>query len=363
MRTNKFTRILIVLIILFIAGCGYKYEVKTVIYEDGSCLRTLTLTCEDSLYDTFFDSDLNRPIPIDTTWNLVIKQDTNENGDTVFVHKATKFFESIEQVNNLYITDSSKYKVLDRSVKFEKRFRWFYTFFDFKESYEKMFDQPSLSTYLDSVHYNWVMLKDDEKEKYLEEKFDTIQAKKFEEIAELGFNKWIEFTITNACLNAIEKSAKNFKTLQFSESDFSRIRDSLNNKIDGDLDLFDGDDNLNSAVKRIFKIDTVLYKEFRKDQDFRFFSEKYNFWNQKILEEDYINIIAMPGLIIETNSTKVNEIGEVQWDIEWKKYFTEDYEMEVTSRIVNIWTFWVSGGFIFLLLIFLVIRRIYKRKK
>jgi hypothetical protein len=360
MKTNKIIKVLIVLIVLFIAGCGYKYEVKTVIYADGSCQRTLFVTYEDSI-DKFYEGDY--PIPIDTTWNLVIETDTSENGDTIFIHKATKFFESVNQMNQLYDLDSTEHGVLERSVTLNKRFRWFYTFFDYQETYEKLFDQPSLTSYLDSTHYNYAMLTDDEQEKYLEEHFDSIQAKQFDDEAEKGFNEWIEFTIVNSCLDAVEKSSKNIESWTINESEFSFKRDSIINLIDGDMDLFDDDDNLFSAVKRIFKIDSVLYQKFKEDKDFKLFSDKYLFWDHNLLDDEYINSVAMPGLIIETNSSSISDTNEAQWNVDWIKYLTDDYEMKVTSRIVNRWAFWVSGGLIILLLIYILIRRLYKRSR
>ncbi len=360
MKTNTITKIFIGLILLFIVSCGNDYKVNTIIYADGSCQRILIVTSEDSI-DKFYEGEY--PIPIDTTWNLVIETDTNENGDTILIHKATKFFQNIEQINQLYVMDSTEHGVLERSVMLKKRFRWFYTFFDFNESYEKLFDQPSLNTYLDSTRYNYAMLSNDEQEKYLEEHFDSIAAKQFDDETEKGLNTWLEFTIINSCLDAVEKSAKNIETWSISDCEFTRKRDSIINLIDGNIDLFESDDNLFSAVKRIFNIDSVLYQKFKEDKDFKLFSDKYLFWDHNLLDEDYINSLVMPGLIIETNSSSITESNEAQWNVDWMKYFTDDYEMKVTSRIVNRWAFWASGGFILLLIIFLVIRRLHKRNK
>jgi hypothetical protein len=359
MKTNKITRILIALIILFIAGCGYKYEVKTVINADGSCIRTLIVTYEDTI-DKFYEGDY--PIPIDTTWSLVIEQDTNDNGDTVFIHITSKYFETVEELNQLFPKDSTEHRFLDRSISLNKRFRWFYTFLDYKETYQKLFDQPSLLTYIDSTYYNYVMLNDEEQKKYLEEKFDTIHAKKFDEEAEIGFNKWIEFSIINSCLEAIEESAKNIEDWQLDEVEFSSKRDSIINQIGGELELFEDDDNVFAAVKRIFNIDSTRFEELENEKHFKKFSDNYLLWDHILLDEDYINTVQMPGLIIETNSTSISDSNEVAWNVGWMKYFTDDYEMKVTSRIVNVWTFWVSSGFILLLFLLIMLRRIYKSK-
>ncbi|MDA3954874.1 MAG: hypothetical protein PF485_14600 [Bacteroidales bacterium] len=360
MKTHKFAKFFIVLIVLFIAGCGYNYEVKTIIYADGSCLRTLIVTYEDSI-DKFYERDY--PIPIDTTWNLVIETDTNEKGDTVFVHKATKLFESVEHLSQLYDMDSTKHGALQRSVILKKRFRWFYTFFDYQETYEKLFNQPSLKTYLDSTHYNYAMLSDSEQKKYLEEHFDSVGAKQFDDRAEKGLNVWLEFTFINSCLDAVEKSVGNIAGWSINESEFTKKRDSIINLIDGELEFFENDDDIFDAIKRVFSIDSVLYQKLESENDFKIFMDKFSLWEDVVLEEEYVNNVVMPGLIIETNSTKISDSNQVEWNVGWANYFTDDYEMKVTSRIINIWSFWVSGGFILLLLIIVLIRRLNNRIK
>jgi len=355
MKTNIFIKILIVLTVLFIVGCGYKYEVKTVINSDGSCQRTLIVS-SDNLIDKFYED--NYPIPIDTTWNLVLETDTNENGDTVFVYKVTKFFESVNQLNQLYTMDS----ILERSVKLEKRFRWFYTFFDYQETYKKLFNQPSLKTYLDTDQYEYVMLSDEEQDIYLEEHYDSIQAKQFDDNTEKGLNKWLEFTFINSCLDAVERSARNIEEWSLQESEFKVKRDSLINLIDGEIDLFENDNDIFDAVKRVFKIDSVLYQKLEDEKNFKIFKNRFAFWEDNILSDEYINTVKMPGLVIETNSSVISDSSLVEWNVGWIKYFTDDYKMKVTSRVVNFWAFWVSAGLIVLLLIILFIRRLIKRR-
>jgi hypothetical protein len=357
MKTSKLTKIIIVLIVLFIVSCGHNYKVKTIVYADGSCKRILTVV-GDSIPD-FFAKDY--PIPIDSTWNLIVETETTKNGDTVFIYKASKFFESVEQMNLLYANDTSAHKNTERTVTLNKRFRWFYTFLDYQETYPKLFEQPALINYLDSSQYNYVMLSYKAQRKYLKEHFDSIDAKQFNDEAEKGLNEWLEFTIINSCMDAIEKSAVNIEDWPVSKSEFTIKRDSINKLIDGQLDLFDADDGIFDAVKRVFKIDSVLYHKLERENHFKQFKNKYNLWEDVVLSEEYSNSVLMPGLIIKTNSKRISDSNQVEWNVGWAKYFTDDYEMKVTSRTINIWAFWVSGGFILIMLITFILKRVYKR--
>ncbi len=355
MKTHRFIKAFIISVVLFLAGCGQNYRIDTIIYADGSCLRTLTVSFEDSVDIDFFDRD--HPIPIDSSWNLHIQSDTTENGDTIFINKASRLFESVDKMNLLYANDTGKYRSVDRTVSLQKRFRWFYTFLDYKETYNKLFNQPSLTTYLDSTQYSYAMLSEAEQEKYLKENFDTIAAKQFDKEAEDGFYKWIEFTIMYSCFDAIEESIKNIEDFTLTKSNFSNKRDSIINLMDTQFNLFENDDDVFVAVKRVFNIDSISYLKLEKQDAFIEFNEKYSLWEDIFINEDYINSVQMPGLIIETNSAKISENNEVEWKVGWIKYFTDDYEMIVQSRIVNIWAFWISGGLILLVLIILIFRR------
>ncbi len=355
MKTRRFIKAFIVSVVLLLAGCGHNYQVDTIIYADGSCLRTLTVSFEDSVDIDFFE--LDHPIPIDTSWNLVIESDTTENGDTIFIHKASKLFESVDQMNLLYANDSGMYRSIDRIVSLNKRFRWFYTFLDYKETYNKLFNQPSLTNYLDSTQFYYAMLLQAEQEKYLKENFDTIAAKQFDKEAEDGFYKWIEFTIMYSCFDAIEESIKNIKDCSLSESNFSNKRDSITNLMNTQFNLFENDDDVFVAIKRVFEIDSISYQKLEKEAPFFEFNEKYRLWEDIFINEDYVNSVQMPGLIIETNSAKISENNEVEWKVGWIKYFTDDFEMIVQSRIVNTWAFWMSGGLILLVLIILIFKR------
>jgi len=355
MKTHRFIKVFIILVVFLLAACGRNYRVETIIYADGSCLRTFFVSFEDSVDVDFFE--LDHPIPIDTSWSLSIQSDTTENGDSIFIHKASKLFDSVDQMNLLYANDTGKYKVVDRLVSLQKRFRWFYTFLDYKETYGKLFNQPSLTHYLDSTQYYYAMLPDTAQEKYLKEHFDTIAAKQFDKEAEEGFFKWIEFTIMYSCFDAIEASIDNMDEFKLTESNFSNKRDSIINLMDTEFNLFERDDDIIEAIKRVFDLDSLSFQKLEKQEAFLEFSERHCLWEDIFINDDYTNVVQMPGLIIETNSAEISEKNEVEWEVEWLKYFTDDYDMLVQSRIINFWAFWVSGGFIFVLLLFLILKR------
>lgn len=352
MKTQFYFKIVFLLIIIFILGCGRNYKVETIIYADGSCHRTFIVTDHEKIED-FFKSEY--PIPVDTTWNLVIEKDTVEGGDTIYIYKATKFFENVEQLNQLYVTDTSIYSCTGRTVELKRKFRWFYTYLEYIETYPKLFNQTSLVSYMDSVQYSYTKLTHEEQQKYLKENFDSLGAERFDEEIETIYFNWMARSIFNELFDVVEKSAKNISNWPISDSDFKHKRDSLQIIMDTneDKDIWD-------ILNVIVDFDSTLISNLRQQKAFSEFEIKYRFFEDIFLESGYSNTIEMPGLIIETNSSRVSEYNKVEWYVEWDKYFTDDYKMYVQSRIINKWAFWVSGIFVIFFIVVVALKKLRK---
>lgn len=356
MKTNKIKKILVLFILVFIISCDGDYKVKTIIHTDGSCERIMTVIFSEDWTEDFYE--LEHPIPVDTSWNLKMEIDTAENGDTVYIHTVQKKFNNIEELNALYNKDSTQYGIIDRSVEFVKKFRWFYTFIEYEETYQKLFNQTSLKNVMDSIEYNFIMLEDDAQEMYLKENFDSLGAVNFEEKVEEKFFKHIEVTIFNSCMDAIMESSKNITDWPYNNSFFPKKRDSIIKIIENDSDLLDFKD-IKDMLSSEFEIDSILFRKLKNQEEFASFLDRYKFWEDNFLGTDYQNIFEMPGLIIESNSNNISD-NRVSWEVHCNRYFTDDYVMHVQSRIVNMWAFWVSGGFIVLIIFAFILRRIIK---
>jgi hypothetical protein len=74
----------------------------------------------------------------------------------------------------------------------------------------------------------------------------------------------------------------------------------------------------------------------------------------------YENEVAMPGIILNTNSKSI--VGNaVSWKVDSKRFCFEDFTMQVESRVVNVWAFVVSAIIVLAAVVLLVLPRFKKR--
>ena len=73
--------------------------------------------------------------------------------------------------------------------------------------------------------------------------------------------------------------------------------------------------------------------------------------------ETYPETVEMPGLIIETNSVMLKG-NQVSWEVQPLTLLFQPYEMFVESRVVNNWAFVVTGIFLVLLIIVMIVKAV-----
>ena len=132
MKTNIIFK-LIVLALLF-SACEHPMMLETDVHEDGSFDKTITFEKGDSSLIT------NNIFGVDSTkgWSVEIMElpvERKENGSDKVQYKTVfkKQFESVDQLNNELNTSSDTlFKVKST---FEKKFRWFYTYIRYTETF------------------------------------------------------------------------------------------------------------------------------------------------------------------------------------------------------------------------------------
>jgi hypothetical protein len=75
----------------------------------------------------------------------------------------------------------------------------------------------------------------------------------------------------------------------------------------------------------------------------------------------YKSEVTMPGIILNTNA-KTIEGNKVVWEFDADRFCYEDFTMTVQSRVVNVWTFIVSGVIVLVVIILLLLPRMRRRK-
>ncbi len=123
---------------LVFPGCLDKYDVTTVVSADGTCERVITLKRDSrKLPSGAF------PVPVDSSWTCTWAETTKATttgspggGGKEYIYSAKKRFADFDELSREYPPQRDPANLSIR-VRVEKKFRWFYTYYVYDETYER----------------------------------------------------------------------------------------------------------------------------------------------------------------------------------------------------------------------------------
>lgn len=305
---NYLLGINIALLMIIAVGCN-EYTTKTKINADGSCQRTVTVEGEISNI-----AEAPFPIPTDKSWNILTKKSEKDSSKNIYT--ASKSFNSVEDLSKEYKSPNK----IQVQIKFEKKFRWFYTYYEYEETYKSFFPYKSipLNKYLSVAEYKSYL--DGDTSKTLEDKLEKYSGENY-----------LEYFLTEL----IKESRKN-GIGEINEASIKKNRSLISEHIDHS----DNTDELVLFLQNIFKNKKLfvlkpflekITKEIDKNLE----------WVSSA-EGTYTNQINMPGIILTTNSKSVTG-NNVEWKLDAKRFQFEDMKMMVESRTANVSMFIITG--------------------
>ena len=333
MRTiiSKIITLAILPLLLIMLGCKKEYKTITKINPDGTCERTFIVTTGAQ--------NTNKsvlPLPYDSTWKPYWVQDTASKGD--YILTAKKYFKSYDELTGLYerINNPNLIKV---NLKIEKRFRWFYTYYNYDEKYKmyNLFNKVPISKYL------------------TQKELDNYIAGKKDDSVKVKVNKWEERNYLEDFIDGYVKAAIKLNDPSLSEKIINDRKEELIRKLagsKGDTDSMVTQLNSFYKTKSFSKIKDVI------DKDINSITKRAERMGDA--DGNYINSVSLPGLIVTTNADKI-EGNKVSWEFESQRFTLNDFEMKAESRVMNVWAVVVSGIAVLLILTVLLIP-VFKRR-
>jgi hypothetical protein len=322
MNTLRICRSIIFILVILVAASGCKKDKKitTKINSDGSCVRTIAVT-------PVSDTSASFPIPTDQSWESKLE------GDTEKVYIASKRFANVNQINDEF-RRSDKVSV---EIKFEKRFRWFFTYFQYQETYKSCFPirRIPIQSFLTKEEYA----------RYLQG--DTAKALKVRVDEYFMINIFEEFY--SCLIDSVEKlHDPSLPVSVFIEKKNTFNIDSMEHNPSDLVQYLEKSLHLNFGGKLNRQIDRIM-KSINDRIQFQFNAGG-----------DYTNEVELPGIILSTNADAV-EGNKVLWHFNEDKFSFLDFTMTAESRIVNIWTSYISGVVLLVIIIFLLLPRFKKK--
>jgi hypothetical protein len=322
------------------ASCVSKYKIATSVNADGSCLREIYAKGDSA----FLAGDLaHNPymFRLDSSWKITPLESggspQNRNDYNVKISKAFRAVSDISE--GLQCEEAARPLAAPRET-FQKRFRWFYSYYTFKAVYPCIADKIPVAAdrYMSraeqllwfrgdfSAHQglNGMELKEEMDE--VEKKFFTWRSRNF---YEAYFEAVCDFesSLASSPYASLLAAAKDTLFLM--------------------VDLTEADvDTIYHALDKHFKTShfSELYKKNKPQIDAlcRRKSEYISQLEEKLFAKDVEYVLAIPGKLVDANAPQAAR-DTLGWKVTAVRLLTDDLELTATSREANSWAFALVG--------------------
>jgi hypothetical protein len=334
---------LLVVWCLLLPGC-LEHEITTTIHEDGSCDRSITLPA-DSMLIPFSPFPLPALTGWDTTWRPAPK-----GSGLAFAMK--RHFATYQECAAQFAEPSAAEK-LRISFSVEKQFRWFYSYFVYREVYHRL--TPFTLVAPESV------LTADEIARYaagertdsLNHKVEEWMARNLFEQLHHGLRDAVarlgDPALSVATIDEHKEAlyAKLFQTTP--DGRFRELTDILGEgetheqsaqlMVNGQL----SEKGLTAFLQLVATIEhnaaiLKLHDAMR---------EAWDLWAATVqksirMQGGFVNAVTFPGVIVASNALQI-EGNTLTWKFDGEQYALGDYVMSAESRLENLWAFIVTA--------------------
>jgi hypothetical protein len=337
MKTRHLVFGLFIMIMVF-SACR-EITVRTTVNSDGSFTRIITVSGDSA---DAFKKDL--PYPVDASWSMTSKKDTTGKGK--FIVTYTKQFKNCEELKTEIARDTSWLRQLVRHIDIRKRFGFFYSYIEYRETYPAAnpFTAVPYKAHVTQEEFLWLTRKHP-----VQGPADSIKRKKAEDkvmvyLVEAATAE-VEKILTDGIRKLNDPHLEAKRVAEFHDN----IRTTLSKSNTRDATAFI--DSLrvwtgNSAADRLKGIQPPLFLEFNR---------KAKFLEALLMMEDFHAETELPGLITGTNSSELSG-NRVVWDVFPMAFLLEDYTMVAESRVINVWAFVLSGLILLGLVLLLAVK-------
>jgi hypothetical protein len=348
---TKSLKLAITFFLVMMISCDEPETVVTdIVHIDGTVTRKIEMK---NIENKFEVSGIQ--VPFDSTWTVRDSIETDgEGGDTIWVKRAEKLFQSVDELNITYLTDSGSNREAGRRAEFKRTFKWFNTEYRFAEIVDKRLDNGyPASDYLNDEELKWFYSPDI----LTEEKKNSPDSLKYRALDD-SINKKTEYWFLK-CM-ASEWSAEFVKLTEgragsdLSKESLKAREDELIKLIDATGDDFDSLWNNGVIIRKFLGEEYGQKFQTEADSAATVAAEKlfFNF-------DDYTLRIIMPGELIGANGF-ADSTGVMLWPVKSDFFITEPYVMWAESKTPNKWAWIVTGVFLFFVLAGIVYRSIRK---
>mgnify|MGYP001560516589 CR=1 FL=1 len=314
-----------VLLAFVCQGC-LEIETTSRVNTDGTILRTVVFKGDSS---AIFGG--NFPLPLDSTWH----GDLQKAEEKKFVLTTTRLFRDVQELNTAL--QGTKAKTLGVRVNLQRQFRWFYTTYQYRETWLSFnpFRAVPITDYLSPGELDYFIRHEMKKEAY-PTKGDSLALKD----ASQRFEKWDDRNMFTVYFEAFLEGVKRLHDPFLTPTYVDGLKDSL---FEESKKYFRAKnmDTVTVIFGRILKTRNVRKAMASNAEGFQRFDAERGFL-EKTIQNSYRTNVIMPGLVTGTNAPTL-EGNKASWEDYIKFAYFGDIDLWVESKVTNWWAITVTG--------------------
>jgi len=330
MKANKI--IILSIVSIALTSCfSNKYRFITHVERNGTC-RAEFHEIADSLSSTAFSHWRSYGWEVSQSDTVANDYMLQKNRKNIIISK------TFTSVNEMTADSSRNWFCLSPKESLKKRFRWFYTYYDYKAVYPEITNKGRvpMEQYLNK----------DEQKFYLQGDLSIYRGKNFWELKEFvnemddQFMSWYSRTLYEECFDII---------LQYADADFRlqlpAIKDSLYSEVRLKLKYenfeFPSINEICMLLDKFFDTDIFSKLNNEKGVEMDKILEVKTNETDELQQFEIQYELTLPGTIMTTNAEQQND-GTLVWKINMLKFLADDYTLAAESRTANVWAFVVT---------------------
>jgi hypothetical protein len=357
-----------VIAIMFLAGSCLEYTVNTTVNKDGSITREYIVTGDSS---HIFDGSLM--IPSGSQWHITgLFEDDNKQkdaSDKQYTYTASRKFNNVAAFREWLASDTAS-NTIKIKVDLKRRFRWFYTYYEYTETYPMTFafkkvpvdnllteiEQSVLMedgrTVFSPIEKRMIWKRDTLSFKY--NHADSVEMKRIHDYCDGKRDYWMAASIVTEFTDILKSNFINDPSIADITNELSQhielIRDKAFSFDDSLLKMliFVGDSLTQSKKLSAFYMHNPLV--------FSDFEYKVKIVDEKDYSDDYEYYLNMPGQVYSTNAFE-RDLIRMKWKFGPMQFFMKDFEMKTESRVTNVWIMVFTAIFAVGLVLILIVKR------
>lgn len=363
--------LLLIASVCALTSCVEPDDMLTVINPDGSCYKEFSSSVgSDFMLGKDLDEQKYFPVSVDSTWSVTWKLNDSSQIFTTYplsqasvdsinalmpfekdpkTNKLVKMkpvfdvllhrpFKSVEDMGNTFrLNPTHEWSKMKVTYHLEKKFRWFYTYYTYKETYPKI--DTKFKTSVDSF-----MTKEEATywftgEPNIFKGMNGIEVREAIGDLEDKYNRWFAKNLWDNEFEVLLANYDQMKNPPVTLDSLTRCKDNLfNSKVKDDKD-YDMEKLLNGYFKtKAFSIywetkESPLKKyekEFEEQAFVALFTKAFNYK------------LCMPGRVTPKENIVMNG-DTLCFKLTAYRMIYDDYVIQAESRKANVWAFIVSG--------------------